>query len=230
MNESINQLQADLDQAEGSLTAITEAIDTKKKELATEHAEAERLDSLILLKGDTQAMLDIVGVRATINGIQTHLADLTRAQSAASARRDEAEANLIEGKINQGDIAGHLSPEDMAKMINKVRQQIDKHAHELFTKLDEHNKACDQLTAMSKRMKTLRGEDVRWDHQAGNRATLSSIHSANLANSLERYEAPRIEAAHKVHLKAMREAADIQRESVTSSAYLNERITQASNA
>lgn len=230
MNETISQLQADLDQAEAALASIRSTISQQKAAHAEEQANLQRLDSLVLLNGDTQAMRDLVGVRATINGLETHLADLQRATTAASARRDHAEANLIEARINQGDIAGHLTPEDMAKVISKARQQIDKYAHELFAKLEEHNTACNQLTAMAKRMKTLRGEEVRWDHQAGNPVSLISINSANFANSLERYEAPRIAKAHQQHLQAIREAADVQRDTLASGVLMNERITRASNA
>ncbi|MFC9935345.1 hypothetical protein [Glutamicibacter sp. NPDC127525] len=229
MNESINQLQADLDQAEGSLTAITVAIDTKKKELATEHAEAERLDSLILLKGDTQAMLDIVGVRATINGIQTHLADLTRAQSAASARRDEAEAELLQARIEHGEVEGHLTPEELAKVSTELQAKLDKITHAAFKKLEAHNNACTVLTNLSKRAKKLRGEEVRWDHEVGGRVSLSTISDNTIANSLSRYEAPRIAKLEAAKLKAIREAADIQRVAVASSALMNERTVNASN-
>lgn len=227
---TINDRQADLDKAEEALTSITDTISEQQDALAKEQANLQRLDSLVLLNGDTQAMRDLVGVRATISGLQAHLTDLQRAHTAASARRDQAEANLLEEKINQGDTPGHLKSEDMTKMISKARQQVDKYAHELFAKLEEHNQACKELTAMSKRMKTLRGENVRWDHQAGDPVLLGLINSANFANSLERYEAPRIEAAHKAHLKAIREAADIQRDAIASGALLNERITRASNA
>lgn len=228
MNESINTLQADLDQAEESLASITEAIDAKTKELALEQAEAQRLDSLVLLKGDTQAMLDLVAVRATINGINEHIQELTRAQSAASARRDEREAELLEAQVSLGDIDGYLKPEEVTKATEKAQAQIDKYAHELFAKLDKHNEACKELTSIAKRAKALRGEQVRWDYEAGNPVSLDSIHGTTSGNTLKRYEAPRIAQADKLRLQAIREAADLQREAIEMSGFMASRTMTAS--
>ncbi|MGP9527093.1 hypothetical protein [Glutamicibacter sp. AOP5-A2-18] len=235
MNETINTLQADLNQAEESLASITEAIDAKTKELATEQAEVQRLDSLILLKGDKQAMVDLVAVRATINGINEHIQELTRAQSAASARRDEAEAELLQARIEHGEVEGHLTPEELAKTATELQVKLDKITHAAFKKLEAHNNACTVLTNLSKRAKKLRGEEVRWDHEVGGRVSLSTISDNTIANSLGRYEAPRLAKAHEAKLKAIREAADIQREAadiqreaVEMSGFMLERSVRAS--
>lgn len=229
MNETISQLHADLQQAEETLTSINSTVTEKRSALAKAEAERERLDSLILLKGDTQAMLDMVGIRATITGLQTHLADLQRAHTAASARRDEAEAELLQARIEHGEVEGHLTPEELAKTATELQAKVDKITHAAFKKLEAHNNACTVLTNLSKRAKKLRGEDVRWDHEVGGRVSLSTISDNTIANSLSRYEAPRVAKLEAAKLKAIREAADTQRDAVASSALMNERTVNASN-
>lgn len=229
MNENINTLQTALGQAEESLASIRSAITAKQQELASEQAEAQRLDSLVLLKGDSQAMLDMLSVNATIKGLTEHIEQLNRAQTTASARRDEAEAELIDAQVAQGDVSGYLNAEELAKAQNKMLEQIDKIAHATFKKLEAHNNACTVLTNLSKRAKKLRGEEVRWDHEVGGRVSLSTISDNTIANSLSRYEAPRIAKLEVAKLKAIREAADIQRDAVASSALMNERTVNASN-
>lgn len=229
MNDTINELQADLKQAEGALTSINEVITEKRQALAEAEASREQLDGLILHRGDTQAMTDIVDARATIEGLDSHLTDLTRASAAASARRDEAEAELLQARIEHGEVEGHLTPEELAKTATELQVKVDKITHAAFKKLEAHNNACTVLTNLSKRAKKLRGEDVRWDHEVGGRVSLSTISDNTIANSLGRYEAPRIAKLEATKLKAIREAADAQRDAVASSALMNERTVNASN-
>lgn len=229
MNENINTLQTALDQAEESLASIRSAITAKQEELASEQTEGQRLESLVLLKGDSQAMLDMLSAKTRIKGLTEHLEQIDRASAAASARRDEAEAELLQARIEHGEVEGHLTPEELAKTATELQVKVDKIIHAAFKKLEAHNNACTVLTNLSKRAKKLRGEAVRWDHEVGGRVSLSTISDNTIANSLSRYEAPRIAELEAAKLKAIREAADIQREAVASSALMNERTVNASN-
>lgn len=228
MNTTISELQADLDQAETTLASIKQAIADKSKELEAERAEAQRLDNLVLLKGDHQAMLDMVRVKATIKGIEDHLAQLNRASTTAGARRDAVESELLEAQARSGDAEGYLNPEELAKVADKLREQIDKIAHGTFQKLEAHNQACDELTAQMKRSKQLKRENVPWDFKVGGHVSLGIFHGDNVSKSLSRYETPRIAKSEADKLKAIREAADIQREAIGASALMFDRIMDAS--